>query len=408
MNDVPTQRPKRFYFWRLLFMFLIVGGIFLGGYYTYATLTANTEFTVDIERGLDRVGVSKRIGTALGWSEKDIKIFAGTYAQMHWMASHAEVLEIFIHRFGWGDREKEIFLTHAVRYIEPEFDFLSASYVPSSYIIKKDQSMAEIAEMLISQQGTIGGKLKEEAVLNVKAFVDRELDLLPDLIPLPAQDVHIDIRGNSTLLFFSTTYFNKGRGPLELIADPVTKGIRSDIERNVLQRIYREDGSLRDKIAGTFLWHQQHLHYHFADFVVYDLEAVNAPHAPDLSGVRSKSTFCIRDVSLVDKNYSIEHRAEKAKYLICGKEKQGISVGWGDTYFYSYVDQNLNISDLPSGTYRLSFIANPDRKFEESDYANNTSSVLLELDMSKKTAKVVEEIPNNLPKVEHIYEEQVF
>ena len=189
--------------------------------------------------------------------------------------------------------------------------------------------MAEISDMLISRvkeekrdniSNFLNDSFKEEAINEVAALVRKEGELLPDLVPLPAQDVRVDKRGSDILLSFSTTYFNQGKGPLELIADPKTKGIRSDIVRDVLQRIYLIGGGYRDRVSGTFLWHQEHLHYHFDDFVIYDLEAVDVKNPPDLSGVRTKSTFCIRDISLVDKNYAIENRANDAKYKICGKE----------------------------------------------------------------------------------------
>src|SRR3989344_8450394 len=167
------------------------------------------------------------------------------------------------------------------------------------------------------------------------AFVDTSdpNDLLPDLVPLPPQDVKIQVRDDgAVMLLFSTTYYNQGRGPVELRADPRTKGVRADIERDILQRIYRKDESYREKTVGHFMWHQEHQHYHFADFVTYDLEAVDAPNHPDLSGVRSKSTFCLRDVSRVE--MELPYRAEEAAYWVCYKEIQGVSVGWGDTYFY--------------------------------------------------------------------------
>jgi hypothetical protein len=268
--------------------------------------------------------------------------------------------------------------------------------------------MAEIAGTIIADARFDSAGLKEEAVKNVQELIAKELELLPDLVPLPAKDVRVERRGSDVLLSFSTTYFNQGRGPLELIADPETKGIKADIERDVLQRIYKKDGGYRDNVAGRFLWHQEHLHYHFADFVLYDLEVVDVENPPDLSGVRAKSTFCIRDISLVDESYRIENRREDAKYKICGKEIQGISVGWGDTYFYSYVDQNLNITDLPSGIYSLTFITNPERRFEESNYDNNRSSIVMDLDMANYMVKVLKEEPENLPDVEHVYVEQVF
>jgi len=208
------------------------------------------------------------------------------------------------------------------------------------------------------------------------------------------------------MLLFSTTYYNQGRGPVELRADPKTKGVRADIERDILQRIYRKDESYREKTVGHFMWHQEHQHYHFADFVTYDLEAVDAPNHPDLSGVRSKSTFCLRDVSRVE--MELPYRAEEAAYRVCYKEIQGVSVGWGDTYFYDYPDQGLNISDLASGTYRLSFYVNPEQRLEEISLQNNTSSAILEINMEERAVRVLEQTPAFTPPIEHIHLEQPF
>lgn len=400
------RKPINFKRIGIFFAFALMAAF--GINFAMRTIKAASEFSVELGPGLNRVGVAERIGDALGWNEKEKNVFAGTHAQMAWMAFNSEALENFSRRFGWGETEKEAFLTLSTRYIEPEYDFLALTYSPGSYTFKGNAGMAEVADTLISKSQFDGDNLREDAVLKVKELVQKEIELLPDLVPLPAKDVQIDRRGADVLLSFSTIYFNQGKGPLELIADPNTKGIRNDIQRDVLQRIYRKDGGYRERVAGTFLWHQEHLHYHFADFVIYDLEAVEVENPPDLSGFRTKSTFCIRDVSRVDENYQIENRREDAKYKICGKEMQGISVGWGDTYFYSYVDQNLNITDLPSGIYRLTFVANPSARFEESNMDNNKSSVLLDLDMKKFTVKVLKEEPESLPSVEHVYEEQVF
>ncbi|MBI2013383.1 MAG: hypothetical protein HYS87_00950 [Candidatus Colwellbacteria bacterium] len=230
--------------------------------------------------------------------------------------------------------------------------------------------------------------------------------LLPDLIPYPAKDLEIQEEDDNIYLLFTTMFYNNGRGPLELIADPATKGIRADIERNVLQRIYNENGTYEDKIAGTFLWHQEHLHYHYKDFVIYDLEPIKALGATDLEGNRVKSTFCIRDVSKTDA--ILENTLEKAKYLICGKELQGISVGWADTYFNYYPDQRLNITDLPSGTYRLSFIVNPESILEESDSTNNISSIEFRYNKNSGEVKILDESPADLPNFEHVHIDQQF
>ncbi|KKU67887.1 MAG: hypothetical protein UX89_C0011G0010 [Parcubacteria group bacterium GW2011_GWA2_47_16] len=123
-------------------------------------------------------------------------------------------------------------------------------------------------------------------------------ELLPDLVPLPARDLTIKKekgekgQPEKTLLLFSTTYYNQGTSPVELRADPKTKGIRKDVEREVFQRVYLKDGKkYEDLTVGTFMWHKEHLHYHFADFVEYDLEPVDAPRHETLEGSRIKSTF---------------------------------------------------------------------------------------------------------------------
>lgn len=232
-------------------------------------------------------------------------------------------------------------------------------------------------------------------------------DLLPDLLPLPPRDLKVEkVSDGRTLLYFSTTYYNQGRGTMELRADPATAGIRSDIERDVLQRIYEADGEYREKTVGTFMWHQEHLHYHFTDFITYDLEAVEASTTEDLSGNLVKSTFCLRDVSRVF--LDLPNKAAEAGYTICGKERQGVSVGWGDTYYWNYPDQALDISNLPSGTYRLTFIANPAKRLEEIRYDNNTASAVFRLDMEALTIEVLEETPKDTPEVEHVHLDDPF
>jgi len=286
-------------------------------------------------------------------------------------------------------------------------------YAPGTYTVGNRDSFAKIADALIkpvAATSSLGRYLSEhieqKAAENVVRLVRSAFEKMPDLVPLPPQDLTLDkSESGDQLLRFTTIFYNKGKGPLELRADTATAGVRSDIQRTVFQKIYRNDGTTRQRASGTFLWHQEHLHYHFADFAVYDLEAVetNTP-PPDLSGVRQKSTFCIRDVSLTD--LELPGKAKDAAYKICGKELQGISVGWADTYFFTYPDQLLNIEELPSGTYRLKFIINPSDRFDESDMSNNTSSSLIKLDMEKRTVEVVSEEPTTYPKVEHVYPEQ--
>jgi hypothetical protein len=370
-----------------------------------------------IPENLSRLEMARIVGSALGWSEKESQSFAVVYAQIQWAAFNKEFLNIFSREFDWGDERKEAFEINSTSYFKSNLDFSGELYVPGVYTFNPKQSHAEISNILVLKIKEIAGegaelenfiseKIKSENRKKVVDFIERQLELLPDLVPLPAKDVTLDRAGERALLKFSTIYYNQGDGPLELRADPETYSIREDVESDVFQRVYRSDGTYREKFSGNFLWHQEHLHYHFNDFVTYDLEAVSAKDVPDLSGVLVKSTFCVRDVSLID--MEVENRPEDANYKICGKRIQGISVGWADTYFFTYPDQSLDVSNLPSGTYRLSFHVNPSNFLDELSFENNKSSVLIELDMEKFTATVLEENPKDSPSVTHVYEEQVF
>ena len=230
--------------------------------------------------------------------------------------------------------------------------------------------------------------------------------LLPDLVPLPPQDVKLDKRDDSCYLLFSTTYYNQGLGQFELRADPKTAGVRADIARDVMQRVYLKDGGHEDSLVGNFLWHQEHLHYHYADFITYDLSVVDAPPNPELDGMLTKSTFCLRDISRV--YLPLENKRDVAEYKICGKELQGVSVGWGDTYYFDYPGQALNITSLKSGTYKLEFAVNPNRRLKELSFDNNVASAIIKLDMEAGTVAVLSTIPTEIPEYEYVHLEDPF
>src|SRR3989344_1161485 len=397
-----------------LAVFLAVGLVVVG-FYAFASFASAYEIKIYLVSGLDRTALAELVGESLGWSKSGKQEFAKTLAQIQWDAFKSELADIFTHRFSWGSEEREIFLTQSAKYAGPDLDFLGTVYAPGTYMLARKLSAAEISNIFIMRLKELGGSnmsaflknlLMAENMEKISKFVASEMDLLPDLLLYPAKDINIEKKDGSTYLLFTTMYYNNGEGPLELRPDPKTKGIKRDIDRDVLQRIYRIDGTWREKFVGNFLWHQPHLHYHYRDFVEYDLEAIDAPNAPDLSGVRTKSPFCVRDVSRVD--IRLEQEGEEALYLICGKELQGISVGWADTYFYTYSDQRLNISDLPSGTYRLTFTVNPENALDEINLNNNQSSVEMYYNRGNGTVKVLKESPESMPEFKHVYYEQVF
>src|SRR5262245_51581284 len=96
-------------------------------------------------------------------------------------------------------------------------------------------------------------------------------DLLPDMIvdPGPLADIRIDTRTfpGRRLLRLSTSTANIGTGPLEIRGSTLLAADRQE----VVQRVYRADGSHWERIAGTSEYHPTHGHTHFDDWAVYRL-----------------------------------------------------------------------------------------------------------------------------------------
>ena len=100
-------------------------------------------------------------------------------------------------------------------------------------------------------------------------------------------------------------------------------------------------------MAGFFVWHQTHNHFHFEDYADYILQSVTAPGASVRTA--TKTTFCIMDTTEIDPQLD-----GAAFYTTCGKSVQGMSVGWGDTYGWYLDGQAIDVTGLPfDDDYRL-------------------------------------------------------
>jgi hypothetical protein len=190
--------------------------------------------------------------------------------------------------------------------------------------------------------------------------------LLPDLETLPLYDLHIQYGTNGRVLRFATTVTNGGDGPLELlgVSDP-----RSN-RTTAIQRIVKRDGSLQEHIAGNFVYHPTHSHWHFEDFILFELWT----YRPDGSletqlESTGKLTFCIFDSEPM--NPPFPYAAEKPAFAECGNDAQGVSLGWADTYGSAVPGQELDINDLPDGRYAIRSTADPDNRLRELDDTNN-------------------------------------
>lgn len=366
---------------------------------------------VTLEAGMTRENITEKIGTALGFDEETAHRFHNAYRAMQWDAFNDVLVPYLVETHNLTLEDKEVLLTHSTVYLDVPNDVLEPIYMSGAYQFTDDETVVEAAVKLIEpvvedKETLVPELLDKERVSELLLYVRNETELLPDLVPLPPQDVDLRTENGRTLLVFTTVYYNQGNGNLELRADPTTIATLGDFDRNVSQRIYRDDGTYRERPSGSFHWHNEHLHYHFRDFVEYKLEALEGEVEIASGSLSEKSTFCIRDVSHI--NLPGRATSSPARYRICGRERQGVSVGWGDAYFNTYPDQNLDITDLPSGTYRLTFNVNPADRFDEITKNNNVASADIAYDKDDGTVEVLGTEPMELPEFEHIHIEQEF
>jgi len=204
-------------------------------------------------------------------------------------------------------------------------------------------------------------------------------ELLPNLVARPASEFSLIQINGRLMLRFAATSWNNGAGPLEL-----RSGSASESQgQNVYQRIFRSDGTYIDELAGTFIWHPTHDHFHFGDFALYTFNAVGGD--PGSEQASAKTSFCVMDTTAVD--LSLTGAPHSAVYSACNKFVQGMSVGWGDRYGPTLAGQSFDITGLPAGDYDLTVISDPNNRLLEANESDNRACVRLRLNPSAWTVQ---------------------
>jgi glucose/arabinose dehydrogenase len=233
---------------------------------------------------------------------------------------------------------------------------------------------------------------RDDRILRIGPVEDRPL-LYPDLRTLPPTDLQFGtevIEGESRhVLRFENSIWNAGEGPLEL--RPI-----SETDPEVFQRIYDSEGTFVERLAGEFVFHEAHDHWHFDDFTRFELwtrssydawlESDRTQGEPEWS--IGKVSFCIMDIVQIEE---LPGSPSSQVYPdTCPLGVQGISVGWADVYEATLEEQwiELGPDPLPDGEYVLRSVADPltlvhespggqdpDREGEESNEADVAFSV---------------------------------
>lgn len=216
----------------------------------------------------------------------------------------------------------------------------------------------------------------------------RSLKLLPDLSTNTPSGFVITLDGTNRILRFNNEIDNGDIGVLELFpkeGDCDGNG-NADDDRYAYQQLYRDtnqdgmfersiDQKTKPFLAGCFVFHPEHNHWHFEDFSRYQLARVS-----DGKIVRAadKVSFCIVDT--VHRLPDVPGSPSHAYYTSCGATATtGLSVGWGDVYTWDLPGQELNVNGLPDGQYCFISTADPDNRIIETNDTNNVATRFIQL-----------------------------
>ena len=203
-------------------------------------------------------------------------------------------------------------------------------------------------------------------------------DKLPDLGMAKLKHLNIVNRDGRRLLVFSTIIVNIGTGPFEVY------GNRPDTTTTTMsatQRIYDDAGGYRDVLTPSVMRYSGdgHDHWHLQELETYELIRLN-----DRMKVATgtKIGYCFFDN--VEFKLSLPGAPGKPFYTGCGNRrstaiKTGLSVGWGDIYRYKLAGQDLDITNLAPGNYRLQVTSDSMHWFAESNESNNVTWVDIQI-----------------------------
>lgn len=186
-------------------------------------------------------------------------------------------------------------------------------------------------------------------VAPVAPFSGQPADVL-GVHPLSCTPDETVVNGTAKCLRFSVGPMNVARGPLEARADLATARPTGDgdLEGPVQQRLYRTDGSHRDRRAGRFEYHETHGHFHVTEMLSYRLFRVVDREQGSLesTGVGRKASFCTLDLMIANFRQFVTERPRFRGAAPCAVPPEhdttlvmGISPGWADVYTWDLPDQ---------------------------------------------------------------------
>jgi Lysyl oxidase len=206
-------------------------------------------------------------------------------------------------------------------------------------------------------------------------------DRLPNLRMAPLTDLRVDKTADGRrLLRFSMTIVNVGTGGFEVHA---TRADSTATSWMVGQRIYDDAGGSREATTSTQLVFggDGHNHWHIRD--LESAELIRLDNGVKV-GTSAKRGFCFWDnvrflTSLPGSPPNGFYGPSGCGTSPSTQVDMGLSVGWGDEYPATLPDQNIDITGLTAGRYRLQVTADTGGQFLESNDADNSTWLDLQI-----------------------------
>ncbi len=206
----------------------------------------------------------------------------------------------------------------------------------------------------------------------------------PDLqVLVPTSDIAIGHPTSTTRsLDFSHITWNAGTGPFEIrpsynALTGISQGFQA-LYSSPSAGVYTFERTV--PIAGSMIWDPpSDYRFPLDSFALYTVASGGGPGS--LVATSPKVDFCITGDTYVGgvPNTPTEEAYPESD-CTSPTGTLGLSVGWGDEYESTDGGENIEITSVPSGTYWLQAIVDPDGYIEESNTTNNITNTKLRIE----------------------------
>lgn len=206
----------------------------------------------------------------------------------------------------------------------------------------------------------------------------------PDLRAVVPKQVQLVNQQQRDWLRFSNGLANTGGGPWAI--RPGFQPTTTD----AIQEIRDANGVVvEERLVGTYVYHPTHNHWHIGDVVAFEVR-VGSPTGPLIAN-SAKIGACLIDWYKLEGNAPGNERT----FFDCETSYQGVSAGWVDQYHQSLDGQEIDITNVPDGTYYLIHHVNPNGVFLEQNTGNNIAWVRFVLSQESNGNRKISVLENS-------------